>query len=122
MFPNLNSFKKHYKRKHAIENLEDTVPKKLKPKEIHESHVEINNTVLSQTSNQININNAPVQIDDSCTLECETDFPSTKIKNENAINLIYQAGTNLTMSLHNNTNFIRRDVVNIQKEFSQCLF
>jgi len=120
MFPNLNSFKKHYSRKHAIENLENTVPKKLKLKQIDESHVEINNT--TEISNQININNAPVQIDDSFTLECETDFPSTKINIENDINLIYQAGINLTMSLHNNTNFTRKYVVNIQKEFSQSLF
>jgi len=120
MFPNLNSFEKHYSRKHAIENLENTVPKKIKLKQIDESHVEINDT--TEISNQININNAPVQIDNSFTLECETDFPSTKINIENAINLIYQAGINLTMSLHNNTNFTRKDVVNIQKEFSQSLF
>lgn len=58
MFSNLNSFKKHYSRKHAIENLENTVPKKLKLKQIDESHVEINDT--TEISNQININNAPV--------------------------------------------------------------
>ncbi|KAF0714943.1 Uncharacterized protein FWK35_00018261, partial [Aphis craccivora] len=76
-------------------------------------HVEINNTtVISEISNQININNAP----------CETDFPSTKINTENAIILMYQAGINLTISLHNNTNFTRKDVVNIQKEFFQILF
>jgi len=116
MFSNLNSFKKHITRIHAIENLEDTVPQKLKFKETNACHIELNNTVISQISNQININNTPVQIDDSCTLGYETNSPNAIINIENAINLIYQAGINLTMSLHNNTNLTRKDVVNKKQQ------
>lgn len=117
IFPNLDSFKKHVTRKHAIDNVEDTVPKKLKVEKVDKCHEVINNAVISQISDQINNDNTPVIIDNNYVLQEGENkvptIPSTIININNAINLIYQASINLTLSLHNNSNFTRKDVVNI---------
>lgn len=54
-------------------------------------------------------------------IECESEPSSKSFSMDDTINSIYQSAINLTMSLHYNNNFSRKDVTNIQKEFSNHL-
>jgi len=113
-FPNLDSLKKHVMRKH----LKDT-SKKLTPVVKN-----INNTAIPEHINNIT-NSDSIEPDVFQNVlpvtECRNELDSEHFSVDNAIHLVYQSAINFTISLHNNNNFSRKDVVNIQKEVSQSL-
>ncbi|KAE9522645.1 hypothetical protein AGLY_016950 [Aphis glycines] len=114
-----NSFKRHI-QKHT-----NNVTKKIK---INHKEKEIDdNTVIPENINKdVNLHNS---LKESHKTQCENVMPKpnnyengvdcTNFNIDIAINTIHQSAINFTMSLHNNNNFSRKDVVSLQKEFSQ---
>lgn len=110
----MDSFNKHTIRKHL--NEKDNYKKCTLNINIKENQV--SNTVILEYINNNNINN---QSTETNIFECENvitpmECSYSKICSiDDAINSIYQSAIDLTMLLHNNNNFSRKDVINIQK-------
>lgn len=121
VFSTLDSFKRHT-QKHT-----NNVTKKIK---INHNEKEIDdNTVIFQDINKdVNLHNLlkesqEIQYENVTHKpnDYENSIDFTNFNIDIAINKIHQSAINFTMSLHNNNNFSRKDVVNLQKEFSQSL-